>query len=561
MKRSWVEDEAFSHKRICDTVGLVGEKGTYLMTFLSFLNQRDDFDPGKMSAEPMQSSNEIPTEQNLLGRRTFLSKFAKGAGCACAVGAGLASTGCVSTNLATGRQSFTGFQSLEDDVAIGRREHPKLVKQFGGEYENPRLQRYVDEIGRKTAQFAEYEFPYKFTIVNSPIVNAFALPGGFIYLSRGLLALASSEAEVAGVISHEIGHVTARHTAERISQSQLAQLGVGLLGVLTRNQSVAQGAGQVAGLVLRGHSRDQELEADTLGMRYMSRAGYDPDGSVTFLESLREHSIFEARRNGKDPNTVDQSNLLATHPRTIERVRAAQARADAVAVENAVTGRNEHFDQINGILYGDDPKEGVIEGRRFTHGQLRFTFEVPPGFTIRNGSDQVVASNGEGAGIIFDMESLDRRESLSRYVGQIWAGSTQVGGLERLTINGIEAATGLARGRNKAGADLDMRALAIRGDGDRIFRFLFVSPVTATSSLSEGYRRTTYSFKRLTQSQASKVKGMRLITAPVFPGDTVASLSRSMPFGKFNEEAFRVLNDLASNEVLTRGRMVKIIVS
>lgn len=500
-------------------------------------------------------------EQPDAGRRAFLSNMARGGGCACAIGAGLSISGCVSTNLATGRQSFTGFQSVEDDVALGRREHPKLVKQFGGEYENPRLQRYVNEIGRKTAQFAEYEFPYTFTIVNSPIVNAFALPGGFVYLSRGLLALASSEAEVAGVISHEIGHVTARHTAERISQSQLAQIGVGLLGVLTRDRTIAQGASQVAGLVLRGHSRDQELEADTLGMRYMSQAGYDPDGSVTFLESLREHSMFEARRNGKDPNAVDQSNLLATHPRTIERVRAAQERAEAVAVENAVIGRSDHFEQINGMLYGDDPKEGVIDGRRFIHGPLRFTFEVPPGFTLKNGSSQVTASNGEGAGLIFDMKSFARRESLTRYVGEVWAGSTPVGSVETLRINGLEAATGVAQGRNNAGDVVDMRAIAIRGDGDAVFRLLLVSPASVTASLSEHYRRTTYSFRRLTRSQAAAVKGMRIVTAPVFAGDTVSSLSRSMPFGKFNEEAFRVLNDLAPGETLQRGRMVKIIVT
>lgn len=488
--------------------------------------------------------------QPRMSRRHFLL----GGGCACAA----TLTGCVSTNKATGRSSFTGFYSIEDDIALGRQEHPKLVKQFGGEYDEPRLQRYVEQIGFNAAQFTEYQFPYKFTIVNSPIVNAFALPGGFVYVSRGLLSLASNEAEVAGVLAHELGHVNARHTAERLSQSQLAQLGLGVLGLALGNSAVTNALGQVAGLAIQSHSRDQELEADTLGIRYMSRAGYDPEGSVSFLATLREHSMLEAEMNGLPPGSVDEFNIMATHPRTVERVRLAQQQASTVSVQNAVVGRDPHLGVINGMLYGDDPEQGIIDGRTFVHAPLRFEFTVPEEFLLRNSPTRVAATHQQGAIILFDMDKTARNRSMQSYIRDVWAPQTQFRDMEALRINGAEAATALTQGNSQSGR-VDIRPVAIRGDGEGVFRFLFVSPAGSTSRFSEGFRRTTYSFRRLSPSEASSVHGRRLIVAPAHPGDTAESLARTMPFGKFNERAFRVLNDLGPNDNLSPGQLMKIV--
>ncbi|MDJ0685928.1 MAG: M48 family metalloprotease [Alphaproteobacteria bacterium] len=501
-----------------------------------------------------QSSDESARSTLVPTRRRFLS----GLGCACAAGA---ATGCLSQNRATGRQSFTGFYSLEDDIEIGTREHPKLVAQFGGVYEDRRLQRYVDEIGRRTAAFAEYEFPYRFTIVNSPIVNAFALPGGYVYVSRGLIALASNEAELASVIAHEIGHITARHTAERISQAQLAQVGVGLLGVLSGSGELASGAGQVAQLVLQGHSRDQELEADRLGIRYMTRAGYDPDGSVTFLATLREHSMFQAEFNGRPPGSVDEFDILATHPRTIERVRLAQEQADAVVIDNPLVGRDAHMSAINGVLYGDDPREGVVDGLSFRHPDLRFAYDVPSGFVLRNSPQRVIATNGDGGAIVFDMARSRAGSPMDAYLTRNWAAGVSLSEVERLQINGADAATASARGRGGDGQLVDARFVAIRGDGDRVFRLQFISPVDQTAALSEAYRRTTYSFRRLSRAEAEAIRGKRLITARTQQGDTVRALAGAMPFGEFNERAFRVLNDMTPGQPLPIGELVKIIAS
>lgn len=488
--------------------------------------------------------------QPRMSRRHFLL----GGGCACTA----ALTGCVTTNKATGRNTFTGFYSVEDDIALGRQEHPKLVKQFGGEYDDPRLQRYIEQIGFRAAQFTEYQFPYKFTIVNSPIVNAFALPGGFVYVSRGLLSLASNEAEVAGVLAHELGHVNARHTAERLSQAQLAQLGIGVLGLALGNSAVTNAVGQVAGLAIQSHSRDQELEADTLGIRYMSQAGYDPDGSVTFLSTLREHSMLEAEMNGLPSGSVDEFNIMATHPRTIERVRLAQRQADAVSVTNALVGRDPHLNAINGMLYGDDPQQGIIDGHTFVHGPLRFEFTVPDAFLLRNSPTRIAATHPQGALILFDMAKTERNRSMLSYIRNVWAPQTRFSDAEKLRIDGADAATAFTQGNSSSGA-VDIRPVAIRGDGENVFRFLFVSPAGATSRFSEGFRRTTYSFRRLTPSEASSVRGRRLIIAQAHPGDTAEALARTMPFGNFNERAFRVLNDLGPDDILSPGQLIKIV--
>jgi len=257
-------------------------------------------------------------------RRQFLAGIGATAACT-----GLC--GCGTVNPATGRTSFTGLTSVEDDATLGKEEHGKIVQEFGGEYENRRLQGYIDFIGRNLARYAEFQqFQYRFTILNTPVVNAFALPGGYVYVTRGLLALASNEAELAGVMAHEIGHVNARHTAERMAAAQVSQLGLlaGAVGaaVLGLPGEVLQLGQSVAVAAIQSYSRSQELEADTLGIRYMSRAGYDPDGMATFLSTLREQSMVEAqrrrlaRRRPASPatpiSTTSTACCSATTPRT-----------------------------------------------------------------------------------------------------------------------------------------------------------------------------------------------------------------------------------------------------
>lgn len=471
-----------------------------------------------------------------LSRRHFLS----GAAVVC----GSAVCGCAPNP--AGRSALTGFTSVEQDVAVGRRELPKLLEAFGGSYEDARLQRYVDGIGRRLAQRSEMpDLPYTFSIANSPIVNAFALPGGPVTVTCGLITLCDSEAELAGVIGHEIGHVTARHSAERQGQQVLASLGMAVLGIATGSQQVAQLAQVGAQAFLSNYSRQQEMEADTLGARYLDRANYDVSAMASFLDTLGDQSRVEARTLGME-DQIDQFNMMASHPRTVDRVQAAIAAAEAVRQDNPFIGRDEYLDIIDGILFGDDPKQGIAFGTRFVHPGLRFEFTVPDGFRILNSAENVMARDPDGAIIVFDMARA-RTADMRRYIASEWAANARVSGVEAFTVNDLPAATGATRGTVN-NQPMDVRFLAISGEGATVYRFMFATPPARTASLSEPLRRTSYSFRRLSPAEAARIEPLRLRVVRPPRGGSVADLARGLPYGRFNEDWFRVLNGLAPGE-------------
>src|SRR5262249_55323552 len=295
-------------------------------------------------------------------------------------------SGCT-INPATGESSFTGLMSESDEVRIGRESHSQVLAEFGGVYENPNLDRYIDSLGQLLARASDRpNLKYTFTVLNSPIVNAFATPGGYIYVTRGLLALANSEAEVAGVLAHEIGHVAARHAAERQSQAVLASIPGILTGVVTGSDALAQAANTGATAHLQSYSRDQEYQADLLGVRYLTRASYDPLGMATFLEQLQADESLDATIMGR-PEVGDQFSIMSTHPRTADRIQRAIQEAGGTPVANPIDERDLYLSKIDGLRYGDDPEQGFIRDREFLHPVLRFTFKVPTGFHMMNSSD------------------------------------------------------------------------------------------------------------------------------------------------------------------------------
>ncbi len=489
-------------------------------------------------------------------RRRFMQHIGCGM---CAISLG----GCMQTNVATGRSSYTGGATPQDDIATGRAQHPQMLEAFGGEYEDRRLAAYVTRLGERIAGFTEFRYPYRFTVLNSPIVNAFALPGGFVYVSRGLLAIASNEAELAGVIAHELGHVVARHSAEREGATQIATLGI-LLGALGAQalglpgRDVAQLGQTVAGLAISSYSREQESEADRLGVRYMSRAGYDPEGMVSFLATLREQSQLEALMAGKPADSIDERNMTATHPRTIDRVRAAQAAAAEARPANAVIAREQFLAAIDGMLFGDDPRQGIVRNTHFVHPGLRFEFTAPDGFRLDNTPQRLTASHPRGAGMIFDLAPMQRAAAVVDYVRNEWARGTRLRDLQAITVNGIEAGTGWTsvNGRN---GPLDIRLVAFRRDASSVYRMMFVTPTALTRQFAEAFRRTTWSFRYLGAEEAAAIKAMRLLVVETQPGDSVSTLARTLPFGRFNEPFFRMLNDLGPNDGLRAGQKIKVI--
>jgi predicted Zn-dependent protease len=466
--------------------------------------------------------------------------------------------GACATAPATGRTFFTGGIDEESEARIGAEQHPKMVESFGGAYEDAALQSYVESIGNLLVQTSELpEQGFTFTVLDTPMANAFALPGGYVYVTRGVLTLAENEAQLAGVLAHEIGHVTARHSAERYGSSLLATIATVGLGIIGGGE-VAQLSGSVAQLALSSFSRDQEYEADLLGIRYLTRAGYDPAAMAGFLENLQAEARLQAALRD-DPEAAERFSLLQTHPRTRDRVERAMAEAGVTPAPGAIRAQDIYYRKIDGLLYGDRPSEGFVRGRRFVHPELRFEFEVPPEFLLFNGRRQVVARGPGRTAILFDRARSTSSGRIVDYLTREWAGEVTLRDVEAIQVNGMPAATGWTRARSRSG-DLDLRAVAIEAEPGIIYRFLFISDPRESESLSEAYRRTTYSFRRLSEAEAAAIRPYRLRIVEVAPGDSVESLAARLPFAERRVERFLVLNGLTAGDSLRPGDRVKLIV-
>lgn len=449
----------------------------------------------------------------------------------------------------------------QQERSLAEQEHPKVLEQFGGVYEDPTLQSYVQSLVDFLGQTSNRpDIKYRVTILNTPVVNAFALPAGFLYVTRGLLALADSEAELAGVLAHEIGHVTARHTAQRYSRTMLAQGIVGILGSMTRGTNMA-GVGNlvapVAVLGLQSFSRDHEHEADLLGVQTMSRAGFDPYAMASFLDKLNAKTSLDQQLAGQSGG--DGFNLLATHPRTADRVARTIAQAQGTQVRQPMTARDIYLRKVDGLLYGDDPKQGFVRGRLFAHPELDLRFEVPEGFHLLNGQKEVIAKGPNGASIKFDAASAPGGASPVSYLRDVWAKDLPLENLERVTINGFPGATGLLRFDDK-GQSKELRLVAIEDRGRALYRFLFVAPAPVSSQLQSDFIRTAQSFGRLSHGERRDLRARRLVLHQVRQGESVASLASWLPFEREREAQFRILNGLRPGQELRPGETVKLVV-
>jgi len=468
--------------------------------------------------------------------------------------------GCT-VNPATGNSDFTPFMGPQQEARIGAEEHPKMIEQFGGIYDVPEVTGYVASIGGRLV--ANSEMPtlqFTFSVLNSPVVNAFALPGGYVYVTRGLIALANSEAELAGVLAHEIGHVTARHTAQRYNRAMATSLGATILDAWVGGGAASQAIGLGAQLYLASYSRSQETEADVLGIRYLRRTGYDPYAEADFLKSLQQNSDLLKRIYAPDSRERALDQFFTSHPQTGERViHAIQQAGGASDAETMPRLRDRFLDHIRDMVYGDSPEDGFIRGQTFSHPELGITFTVPDGYRLNNSKQAVVAKGPNDALIVFDAAPNPPRYMLMDvYLTQEWAKGAVLKDVETLKINGLEAATGWTNAGSGSNSK-EVRLVAIRFSRDKIYRFQMATPVQWAANRAEALQRTTYSFRKLSATEMAALKPLRVRIAKVREGDTVQTLSDAMAYGDFKEDRFRVLNALAPDASVTPGQRVKII--
>lgn len=463
-----------------------------------------------------------------------------------------------STNPATGDRQFTALMSPAQENQLGATEHEKVIKLFGDENIAPALKLYVQEIGTRVSQDTERpDVSYKFTVLDTPMINAFAVPGGYIYVSRGLMALANSEAELAAVLAHETGHITARHSAERYSRGVLTSLGAMALSVALDSPAASDMIGLGSDLYIKSYSRGQENQADELGVRYLEHGGYDPFAMAQFLGHLEANEALERKLAGQGEEVG--FNYFSTHPLTAERVVHAGDLAASYPVGKDDVGRERYLDKIDGMIYGDSPKQGYVRGRDFYHLPMDFTFRVPPAFEIVNQPTRIVAADKQsGAVILFDAATAQGANDPLAYLTQLWMKDAALQKAERIDINGKPAATASFSGTVN-GKPSDIRLVAIQWAPGKFFRFQIAIPQGAPAALVEELRRTTYSLRPLNAQEKRDIQPHRIRIITAKAGDSVASLARRMPFDTLQEERFRVLNGMTSGEQLVAGRRYKII--
>lgn len=476
--------------------------------------------------------------------------------CTILMSCGLVS-GC-STNPATGESQFAALMSPEQENKIGADQHQDIIKLFGAPAMNDPVQNYVERIGQSISLNTERpEVNYRFFVLDTPMVNAFAVPGGYIYLSRGLLTQANSEAEVAAVLAHEVGHITARHSAERYSRGVLTSLGAAILSSAIDTAGASQALGIGSDLYIKSYSRNQEHQADELGIRYLARSGYNPNAMGDFLANLDQHSQFEKLLAGKG-NSNDFS-YFSTHPQTAQRVAESRGLAKSYPIPKIdTTNRDGYLKTIDGLVYGHSSREGFVRDNNFYHTKMGFTFSVPSGFRINNQPTQVVVSDDQGSVVIFDAKSDNTGVDPRTYLTNVWMQKEPLVNVESIEINGLPAATASFQGtvNNKAAT---IRVMAVKWDSDTFFRFQIAIPNGVKTAQIDNLKRITYSLRRLNEMEKRQIQPYRIKIVRAGAGDTVETLARTLPFDKYNLERFRTLNNLRANQALTQGELYKVI--
>ena len=452
-------------------------------------------------------------------------------------------------------------------VAQAQQQHAQVVQEFGGAETGARGA-YAESVGRRVAAFsgtANAANAYRFTVLNSAVENAFAVPGGYVYITRQLMTLMDNEAELAFALGHEVGHIAANHAQARQSASTrntvLGVLGAVLGSVIGGNifgDLISRGAQQAAQMSTLRFSRAQEYEADTLGLRYLLSAGYDPAGGPGILAALGRATALEARVQGRDQRQLPE--WASTHPMSENRTRRAIAEAQRTGrLNTGIRNRDQFLSHLEGIYVGDDPVQGVIDGRTFRHPDLRIYFAVPPGYLMQNGT-RAVSINGSAGQAQFSGGQYNGplETYIYRVLQELTGGRQQINvpPPRRTVVNGIPAAYTTTRANSGSGA-VDVSVFAFQWDQNTVYHYVMLT--RAGAGLGP-FAQLIQSTRRLSPAEAATIRPRVIDVVTVSPGDTVHSLASRMAYPNFQLERFMALNGLNANTPLAAGQKVKIVV-
>ena len=471
------------------------------------------------------------------------------------IAAALAAAACAQ-NPVTGNPNLVLLTEAQE-IAIGRREDPKIKTQYG-EYDNAALQQYVNEVGQRLAKAGHRPgLEYQFLVIDSPEVNAFALPGGYIYITRGIMAYLNSEAELAAVLGHELGHVTARHSVQQLSAATAANIGANILQIFVPQAGSILGQNLInvlGGALLSGYGREHELEADRLGAEYLARTGYDPQAMVKVVGVLKNQELYDAevaKAEGRQPRAYH--GLFASHPDNDTRLQQVVGEAKRFSKGETRTGQEEFMKRVDRMTVGSSPKQGITRSNLFYHGQLGIAMRFPAGWRIQNRPQNVVATSPGGETFV-DLRSAG---AATGNPGDLLKKRIQAGSDAKVTdttINGLPAAildiTISGRPTRVACVFHDKRAYLIGAQSRTTTEFDKVKAEIDESIMS---------FRELAETERVLAHPLRLRVITARDGTTFAELARTSPLGRFAEGHLRVLNGLYPSGEPAPGQPLKIV--
>lgn len=464
-------------------------------------------------------------------------------------------------NPVTGKKQ-PAFMSEDTEIEIGRRYDPKIRSQYGV-YDDLELQAYVQRVGEKLAGLSHRPaLFYRFTVLDSPEVNAFALPGGYVYITRGLLTYLNSEAELAAVLGHEIGHITARHAVRQYTTSTAARIGY-TVGAIFIPELGTQGAANLFSILgtamIRGYGRKYELESDRLGAEYLALAGYEPRAMLNVLEVLKNQEEFEKERaeaEGREAHVYH--GVFATHPSADKRLREVVMEADENKVANPRIGRDEFLAQLDRVVFGDSVKQGVRYGRKFYHKELGFALECPENWRIENRPNEIEATSRDNNAILkITAEDLNRRISPREFMFQRLKLKklTREDQLTGTTLEGYTAVTRLTWPFGRR--DTRVSVLYFR---DKAYVFLGVGKTDKVFTAADPlFLTAARSFHALTGAERKLAQGLQITIVPAKPGDTFAQFAKDSPIPNYPARILRLINDKYPTGQPEPGQKLKIV--
>ncbi len=465
--------------------------------------------------------------------------------------------GCA-TNPVTGKQDFV-LMSESQEINLGKQAHQQIMKQYRP-YNDPALQSYVeglvDELGKKSHRS---NLVYHVTVLDSPQINAFALPGGYLYITRGIMAYMNSEAELAGVLGHELGHITARHGVRQQSAGTVAGiLGAGV-GILTGSSQVAQAANIGSTALIRGYGRNHELEADRLGAEYLANVGYDPQEMLKVVEILKDQEDFDkqlAKEEGREPRAYH--GTFSTHPANDKRLQEVIGAADKIkTAATREAGREKFLKYMDGATLGSSEKDGILRKNKFYHSDLNLFIEFPVGWKVDNLPDRLIAQPKTGdAQLQITVDDLNKNQTPKEYLDEQFKGQISKG--QPVQTANFKGYTGLTT-LNTKGGKIPSRVAAVF-QGKRIYQVLIAGKTSAALSKNDAAGLSTIrSMRQLKSSERklAKPKHLKLIRAK--KGDTFAALAKRSDIANHAEEQLRLLNGMYPDGEPKAGQLIKIV--